>query len=58
MIIVKLTFSKLYETMVHVEWLPLVIASYLVSPIFAPRVRFLAKKHTYKNIITMSMPRV
>jgi hypothetical protein len=49
MIIVKLTFSKLYETMFHVEWLPLAIASYLVSPLIGPRTGFLAKKHTYKT---------
>jgi len=49
MIIVKLTSSKLYETMFHVEWLPLAIASYLVSPLIGPRAGFLAKKHTYKT---------
>jgi hypothetical protein len=49
MIIVKLTSSKLHETMVHVEWLPLAIASYLVDPLIAPRTRFLVKKHTYKT---------
>jgi len=49
MIIVKLTSSKLHETMVHVEWLPLAIASCLVGPLIAPRVKFPAKKHTYKT---------
>jgi hypothetical protein len=58
MIIVKLTFSKLHETMVHVEWLPLAIASYLISPLIAPRARFLAKETHLQNIITMSMSRM
>jgi hypothetical protein len=58
MIIVKLTSSKLHETMVHVEWLPLAIASCLVNPLIAPRARFPAKKTHLQNIITMSMSRV
>jgi hypothetical protein len=49
MIDVELTSSKLHETMVHVEWLPLTIASCLVSPLIAPRARFPTKKHTYKT---------
>jgi surface polysaccharide O-acyltransferase-like enzyme len=45
----KVTSSKLHETMVHVEWLALVIVSYLISPLIAPIARFPAKKHTYKT---------
>jgi hypothetical protein len=49
MVIVKLTFSKLHETMVHVEWLPLAIVSCLISPLVALKARFPAKKYTYKT---------
>jgi hypothetical protein len=49
MINAELTSSKLHETMVYVEWLPLAIASCLVSPLVAPRARFPAKKHTCKT---------
>jgi hypothetical protein len=49
MINVKLASSKLHETMVHVEWLPLAIVSYFISLMVVPRARFLAKKHTYKT---------
>jgi surface polysaccharide O-acyltransferase-like enzyme len=45
----KVTSSKLHETMVHVEWLALVIVSYLIGPLIALIVRFHVKKHNYKT---------